>query len=250
MPTANEMVTVTLFSKYSDLEGKVVYFHSGVSLNPNDATAFSKVVGNWGQDDGVGLMTPDTTDPNIHTIQLNSINDYYTLLNQSPFGLNFLFRSADGSKSVDNNGANYNVLLNAGNFMVLDTPESSLELVEINSTYSIKASAYNNNLSTSQNADWVLLEDGIQIDAQNNIASYSFNTTLTTTNTKQYTLTATFPDSVVRSESFSLGGYNSPSNSPLPSGLQPGINYVDGSDTTLKKGMVPYRAVIQLWPKM
>lgn len=88
-PTTNEQVTITFNANCTDLAGATkVYFHSGVSTNPNNALTFSKVVGNWGQDDGIGEMTNIGT--NLWQIVLPSLRSYYNVDSENDiFGLNF-----------------------------------------------------------------------------------------------------------------------------------------------------------------
>jgi hypothetical protein len=74
--------------------------HSGVVLNDTDAPGGSDweyVVGNWGQDDGIGDMTAVAGETDKWEISLN-IEDYYGLPEGTNVNfLSFVFRSADGS---------------------------------------------------------------------------------------------------------------------------------------------------------
>ena len=48
-----------------------VYMHGGVVIDAPDGTAWTNVVGNWGMDDGVGLMTKVSGEDNKWEITLN-----------------------------------------------------------------------------------------------------------------------------------------------------------------------------------
>ncbi|MEZ4985330.1 MAG: hypothetical protein R2795_09890 [Saprospiraceae bacterium] len=76
-----------------------VYMHHGVVTDSPTGTAWQYVVGNWGQDDGVGEMTPVAGQPDKWQLTFSpSIREYFGV----PEGVNIfrisgVFRSADGS---------------------------------------------------------------------------------------------------------------------------------------------------------
>ncbi len=74
-----------------------VYMHSGVVTDSNTGTEWNNVVGNWGADDGVGLMTRSSTNSNKWEYTLTP-TDYYSLGGGVAYRLSFVFRSADGNK--------------------------------------------------------------------------------------------------------------------------------------------------------
>lgn len=82
-----------------------IYMHSGIGLkDTNDpaSSAWNKVVGNWGKDDGVGKMTrvPGT---DLYRIKLVPRN-YYGLKNGDfPYWIAAVFRSPDGGKKGTGN---------------------------------------------------------------------------------------------------------------------------------------------------
>ncbi len=79
-----------------------VYCHSGCGITAG--TAWTYVIGNWGQDDGIGQMTANGVDK-----WLLSINDpiaYYSAASNGPipggssiYRVGMVFRNADGSKT-------------------------------------------------------------------------------------------------------------------------------------------------------
>lgn len=78
-----------------------VYMHSGLGAGtPTDVWEY--VVGNWGQDDGVGEMSPTST-TDVWEITIHLIDYYSTASNgpvpadSTPYNIGLVFRSADGS---------------------------------------------------------------------------------------------------------------------------------------------------------
>ena len=57
-PTDNVPVTITFDATGTPLAGATkVYLHSGVSSTESSPTTFNHTIGNWGQDNTIGLMT-------------------------------------------------------------------------------------------------------------------------------------------------------------------------------------------------
>lgn len=86
-----------------------VYMHSGVQFAPFGVS--TNWIGNWGQDDGVGLMT--SLGNNRWRIAINVFNYYGITPGTSINALEIVFRNADGSLE----GKDYN---NQNIFLVLD----------------------------------------------------------------------------------------------------------------------------------
>lgn len=97
-------ITITFNAKQGNRElvgEEKVYIHSSVGTvdteNPQ-ATAWNNAVGNWGQDDGVGEMSPVDGALDMWEITLVP-KDYYGLgTGEFPYWLAAVFRNADGSK--------------------------------------------------------------------------------------------------------------------------------------------------------
>ncbi len=71
------------------------YIHSGVGTSPS--TSWQIVVGNWGQDDGVGLMTA-TGNPDEWSITMHLYNYYGVDPNSDTiFNMGLVFRNEDGT---------------------------------------------------------------------------------------------------------------------------------------------------------
>ncbi|MBU0764480.1 MAG: hypothetical protein KJ607_06575, partial [Bacteroidetes bacterium] len=77
-----------------------VYMHSAVELHPFGGWQY--ITGNWGQDDGVGLMTGIGTD--LWQITVNPVNYYGFLSDSAIFGIFMVFRNQDTLTGKDDNG--------------------------------------------------------------------------------------------------------------------------------------------------
>lgn len=97
----------------SALQGETkVYMHSGGSddIGPMDNTCWEYVVGNWGADDGVGLMTSVGTD--LWQLDMADAVAYYSQASNGPvlgtmiYRLGMVFRDAAGNKSGKDNNNN------------------------------------------------------------------------------------------------------------------------------------------------
>ncbi len=99
----DEEITITFNAGQGNkelLNSNSIYLHSGVGLvdTPNpQSTAWNKVVGNWGQDDGVGKMTR-IAGTNKYQIKIKPRTYYGLKDGDFPYWLAAVFRSPDGSK--------------------------------------------------------------------------------------------------------------------------------------------------------
>lgn len=94
-------ITITFDARLGDggLEGaSKVYMHSGVITDSETGTDWQNVIGNWGQDDGVGLMTRSTTNANKWTKTLVPSTYYNMNEAQAAYRLAMVFRNANGSQ--------------------------------------------------------------------------------------------------------------------------------------------------------
>ncbi len=109
--TGDTEVTITFDAGEGNRElagASKIYMHSGVGTvnTANPATsAWSKVKGNWGQDDGVGLMTNIGGDK--WQLKLKP-KDYYGLtVSEKPFWIAAVFRNASGGLKGTTSPGNY-----------------------------------------------------------------------------------------------------------------------------------------------
>ena len=231
-PTRTEPVTITFDATSTDLAGaSKVYLHSGVATDKPSSTSFNVVKGNWGQDDGLGEMTPNGTDK--WTITLPNADSYFGLTaQQDAFALNFLFRSADGSKNEGNGGANYHADLKPGNYFLLNNDLTTYKpfYVKQNEAYSITTTA-------SGSANWKIEETSsdyssvIATIATGTGQNITQNITLTDLDVRHYYKTTYDFGGEIKEKTFSLQAYGGITYEAIPTGLNYGVNY-DASDLT------------------
>ncbi len=82
-----------------------VYMHSGVITDSETGTSWEFVVGNWGEDDGVGEMTKVSGENNNWEITITPRNYYAVPVGTPIYRLGMVFRNADGSKEGKGNNA-------------------------------------------------------------------------------------------------------------------------------------------------
>ena len=126
-------ITVDINSTDSNCNGfnspAKVYMHSGIGDNSN-AFGFS-VIGNWGQDDGVGEMSSNGDGTYSITITPQT---YFSLTqtqadNATQIGM--VFRNEDGSQELKDDGCN-DFIFSVGN-VIINITQPSVSIVVINS---------------------------------------------------------------------------------------------------------------------
>ena len=220
----NQSITITVDTNSSatDCNGfnnpTKVYMHSGVGP---DSNPWTHVVGNWGQDDGVGEMTSNGDGTFSITITPET---YYSLDAQEAATITrmgMVFRSANGSQEFKDNGCQ-DFFFNVGSFQItLNTPASSSTIIDGGSSFPISATA-------SQTADFTLKANGATINQQNGITGYSFSPVLN--ETTQFVLEAN-NGSETKSVSFEAIVRPTVTEAPVPNGMKDGIN-LNASDNT------------------
>ena len=130
-----------------------VYMHSGVIVESPTSTSWAYVVGNWGQDDGVGEMTKVSGTEKWEITLSPSARDYYSVpAEETIFRLSMVFRNAAGDTKgtidpgdyswgfVDGNGDIF-IDLDAGAFVTIDQPSADQVFLVSGETVGIEASA-------------------------------------------------------------------------------------------------------------
>ncbi len=104
----DQPVTITVFVNSTDTDCNhfnnptKVYMHAGIG---NDAQPWSfAVVGNWGQDDGVGLMTDNGDGSWSITITPSTYFNLTTAQISQATKMGMVFRNEDGSQEFKDNG--------------------------------------------------------------------------------------------------------------------------------------------------
>ena len=216
-------ITVDTNSNASDCNGfsspSKVYMHSGVAT---DNTGFNlKVIGNWGQDDGVGEMT--SNGDGTYSITLTP-QTYYGLTPAeatSVITLGMVFRNESGNQELKANSCS-DFIYNVGSFqLTLTAPTNNVSYLTAGQNISVMA-------TTSLPADFNLKANGISINTSTNSASYSFSPSVT--ETTSYTLEATNGGDT-KTVSFQAIVTPTVTQQAIPNGLEEGINY-DTNDAT------------------
>jgi glycosidase len=224
----NQSVTITvdLLSNASDCNGlsnpSKVYLHSGVG-NETSAWATS-VVGNWGQDDGVGEMT--NIGGGIWSITFTP-QTYYGLSAQQAgevTRIGMVFRSADGTQELKNNGC-ADFIFNVGAFQVTMINPNSSGIILLNSGQQTQVIAQNTNGA----ANYELKINGSSFHSNTGTTFYqSPFITNVTDNMFCELIVSQGTNSITKSFNIFV---NNTSVESIPSNLVDGINY-NTSDTS------------------
>ncbi len=222
-----------------------VYIHAGVVLSPTDQPGggdWSNVVGNWGQDDGIGQMTavPGQTDKWEITFS-PSIRDYFSVDEGTTiFWISMVFRSADGNTKGAGTPGNFDggyvadngdifVRLDVGEFVTFSDLEDEYFIVDGSS---IDITAEGSNQATSME---------LQVDEGSGFVSLGTEADVTEI-TKSYTpsgegtvsvrvLATINGEEVDNTSSVTISFRPEVVVEAIPSGISDGINYDDSDDT-------------------
>lgn len=225
----DESITITLDinSTATDCDGftspNKVYMHSGVGDSDN---AFNiSVVGNWGQDDGVGQMTSQGS--GIYSITLVPETYYGLTPTQAANAvlMGMVFRNEDGSQEFKASGCN-DFIFEIGTFQVSLTSPSD-DTTIINSGDDLAISATN----IGGNASYTLSANGSVIDTDGSTNSYSYTVTNITENTN-YELVAVLDGTTITKE-FSVLIDPGSNIGIMPTNYQDGITYIDDNTAVL-----------------
>jgi glycosidase len=209
-----------------------VYMHSGVVLSGPDGTGWNNVVGNWGQDDGLGEMTPVAGAPGKWQITLPSMRQYYNVEQGVPvFRLGMVFRNADGTKTgKSETDGDIFVSVDPGDFVRFTVPMQPQLFAISGNTVQIAGEAS----SVASNITLEIDEGaGYQVVKQvANSKTIDYNYTVGTASNLQLRLTAQIGGKTVTSvRSLTIQVRNPVTIVALPAGLRNGINY-DPTDPT------------------
>ena len=201
-----------------------VYLHAGVGTETN---AFgTSVVGNWGQDDGVGEMT------------FNAANSRWeiTFVPKTYFGLTdtqadsitrlgFVFRNETGAQELKDNGCE-DFIFAVGSFQLsLVAPTNTITVLNSGETLPISA-------SSSLIANYTLKANGTSVNQQNDIIDYTYTPTIT--ENTNFILEAT-NNGETQTQTFQAVVRPTVTEASVPTGLKDGINFntTDATKATL-----------------
>ena len=213
-------ITIDINSSETNCNGmnspEKVYLHSGVG-DDSDPWGYN-VVGNWGQDDGVGEMT----DNGDGTWSITFIPEEYYNLTPSQIStvtkMGLVFRSEDGSQELKDNGCS-DFFLNIGAFQVtmINPGDNNVEIVEMGGQTQILAQ------NTNGPANYELFVNDISYHAVDGTTFYQSSFISNITENKHCTLVVTQGSgSVIKNFTIYVNGTI---EQLVPEGLVEGLNY-------------------------
>ncbi len=234
-----------------------VYIHQGVVTDKVNGTAWKYVKGNWGKDDGVGLMTKVSGQANKWQITFNpTLRSYFGVpATENIFRIACVFRSADGTKKASIASGEYgwgtitsngDIYANIGNdsYISLKSPLGEETLLTSGGTMPIEAEASSN---VTQMKIW--LNEGAGFQEKASVSSgntISFNYTPASTIDLGIKITATINGKqleLIRNQSVVVR--QPAAILPLPAGLRQGVNYhpTDPTKATLVL-LAPFKSYV------
>jgi len=228
----DQQITITLDvnSSDSDCNGlnspSKVYMHSGIG---DDSNAFGfSVIGNWGQDDGVGQMTNN----NDGTFSITITPETYYGLDASQAAdatqLGIVFRNADGTEELKDNGCSD---------FILRVGIVNINIIEPTSTTVVVNSGDNLTVRTNLNFQGNLTPGAFELyyndvfqTGGNGFTTYQGTINNITTSGTVRIDGSPLSSSEMSSKSFEVVVAPAVTEEALPSGVEDGINY--GTDPT------------------
>lgn len=222
-----------------------VYMHSGVITSGPEGQDWDDryVIGNWGQDDGIGKMTKVAGSDNLWEITLSpSAREYYEVPSGTNiFRLAMVFRSPDGTKEGKGNPGAFNggfvgdnrdiyVDLNISNYITITSPTQTDYYVEQGASIELSATA-----SDEVSAMAVLLDEGNGFVEKTTVTSgttISFDFKPTSSFQGKVKFTATIGgESVEALQDLNVQLVDQIPVIPVPAGMMRGINYHDNDES-------------------
>jgi hypothetical protein len=200
-----------------------VYMHAGIGDDTN-AFGFS-VIGNWGQDNGVGLMTNNGNGTWSITLTPSTYFGINATQQANATKLGMVFRNANGSQTLKLPPSCGDFIFNVGTFQLNLTAPANNSATIINSGGSLNVSANN----TGGNASYVLRANGNIINSNASTSSYSFTHTNITAN-QTYELAVTQGSATI-TRRFSVIVNPGTLSQAIPANMEDGINYFPSDPT-------------------
>jgi len=202
-----------------------VYMHSGVGAGATATDAWGiNTVGNWGIDDGVGLMTNNGNGTWSKTITPSVYYNLNAAQQLSATKMGMVFRNANGSQTLKLAPSCTDFFFNVGYFQTTLVSPAVNSATVIASGGSLSISANN----TNGVANYNLLANGISINTFSG-AFFTYNDTNIVAN-KNYDLQIT-QGGTTFSKKFSVIVNPGTISEAMPVGLVDGINYNIGDPT-------------------
>ena len=194
-----------------------VYMHSGIG---NDANAFGfSVVGNWGTDNGIGLMTNNGNG----TWSISITPSVYYNLNATQQAaatkIGMVFRNAAGSQTLKLAPSCNDFIFNVGLFQVnLTAPTANSTVIASGGTISVGAN------NSNGAANYELFANGVSVNIATATSTFPTYTSPALTSNQNYELRVTQGANIL-SKFFSVIVNPGSNQVAIPSGLSEGINY-------------------------
>ncbi|MEN9324131.1 MAG: hypothetical protein RL699_1911 [Bacteroidota bacterium] len=204
-----------------------VYMHAGIG---NDANAWGyNVIGNWGQDNGVGYMTNNGNGTWSMTITPSTYFNLNASQQASATRMGLVFRNATGTQTLKLPPSCGDFFFNVGYFQVnLTAPlVNSTNLVNNGSNFIIQAN------NTNGLANYNLKANGVSINTATAVSTYSYTATNLTSN-QFYELVVT-QGTETQTKYFTALVNPGIISQALPANMVEGINYnaTDATKATL-----------------
>jgi glycosidase len=244
-PSLDEEVTLTFDASQGNKElvgATKVYMHHGIVVDKADGVAWTRVKGNWGKDDGIGLMTK-VAGTDKWTIKMGpSLRSYFgSPASETIYRISCVFRSADGTKKgtaapgtyawgsvIANQDAYVNISKEAS--VVIEGTASSEVYLTPGQKLNIRGIA-----SSTASEMKVFIDEGFgyfEQKSQSNTKEIAYDFSPSKSQFLRAKIEATIGSTVVKAErEYNIVIKSSPSVAALPQGLKPGINY-NGQDPT------------------
>lgn len=241
-PTAGPEEMATIYFNASQgnkelLNETKIYIHHGVVTDKIDGTAWKYVKGNWGKDDGIGLMTRVEGQPNLWKFSFNpTIRSYFGVpAGENIFRISCVFRSADGSKKATLPAGQYSwgtvasnqdiyINLNSADFIQINQPLGEYALVNNGQVLTISAAA-----SSEVTEMKLLLDEGAGFEEKTSVTSgktIQFAYTVSQSLGLGIRITAKINGNDVSTEKvFDIVVRKPTVEEPRPSGTKQGANY-------------------------
>ncbi|KIQ24216.1 alpha-amylase [Flavobacterium sp. MEB061] len=211
-PTCNEMGT----------NPSKVYMHSGIGT---EANPWATAKGNWGDDDGIGLMNDNGNGTWSITITPSIYFGLTATQQTDATKMGLVFRNANGSQTLKQVPSCSDFFIKVGSFQAtLTAPsENSTTIITSGANFNITAS------NTNGAASYTLKANGTTIDTNASTSSYSFNHTNILSN-QSYELSIVQGATTIVKKFAVVVNPNTISQT-MPIGLVDGINYNSGDAT-------------------
>ncbi len=222
IPVDTKAVTITFDSSKDSRLGYYtgdLYTHTGVCIS--GIGDWKHVIGNWGDNTKQPRLTNKGN--GIYELTITpDINTFYTVpSSELVTKMNFVFRSADGSKQTND----LFVTVATEDLHVTITSPSRINVLE-------KSQAFQLTATSTAAADFKLYQNKTEIGAQTSTTSISKSITIADAGNYWLKVTAT-QNNIVKKDSVFVCIRETTSTERMPENIQAGINYTDDKSATL-----------------